>query len=261
MEKKSFFIILHLLFYINMQAQVGVNTTEPKALLDIRALDSAHPENTVGFLAPRVEAFSTINPALTQQGMLVYLVHESESRNSHYYFWDNNNLRWDWFKDNITKEIDYNTSMVSGDKFYTSSGVASDLTTIANGSRYIRFNSESAAIADERNTIVNGSLRMGVAGEYLLVLTGGIQKRHTGISDYRSDVLVNGAVYSPQIASQINIPNIANRAGVFSTSQVLTLNKGDLLSIRSTLLTTGLTSPSAYVNSPFVLIITLLREL
>ncbi len=262
MKKILVAIIFALLFDIAIYAQVGVNTVTPKALLDIRAENPANPESSVGFLVPSVDAVSATNPGAAQHSMLIYLDNQTRIMNDHLYFWDNKNLRWDWFKDIVTSEIDFNTTIASGDRFYTSAGVVSALTTPANGARFIRFNNVNAAIADERNTIdSNGRLRIGVKGEYQIVLTGGIVKTHTGITDYRSDVLVNGSVSSPLAASQINIPNIANRAGVFSTSQVLSLNVGDLLSVQATTITTGLTNPSATVNSPFTLVITLLREL
>ena len=70
--KKLFFVACNL-FGVLSFAQVGINTTTPNAVLDIRATSATAPTNTDGLLIPKVDVFPATNPTAAQQGMLVYL--------------------------------------------------------------------------------------------------------------------------------------------------------------------------------------------
>ncbi|WP_309640192.1 hypothetical protein [Flavobacterium sp.] len=91
---KTIFRIAVLLFFIQSNAQVGINTTSPKAQLDILASDSATPTNTDGLLIPRVDAFPAINPTAAQQGMMVYLMVTAGTNTPGFYYWDNLTSSW-----------------------------------------------------------------------------------------------------------------------------------------------------------------------
>jgi len=54
-------LMITLLFYTNINAQVGIGTETPDAQLDIRASDPAAPASTDGILIPRVDALIGIN--------------------------------------------------------------------------------------------------------------------------------------------------------------------------------------------------------
>lgn len=61
-----------LLCFLQTYAQVGINTTDPEAQLDIKSSNQATPTNKDGILIPKVDAFPASNPTASQQGMLVY---------------------------------------------------------------------------------------------------------------------------------------------------------------------------------------------
>jgi hypothetical protein len=79
-------------------AQVGVGTTAPNAMLDIQSSNSVAPSITDGILIPKVASFSSVDPGLNQQGMLVYLttatVYKTVNKPSGFYYWDNVTANW-----------------------------------------------------------------------------------------------------------------------------------------------------------------------
>ena len=91
--KKLFFVACNL-FGVLSFAQVGINTTTPNALLDIRATSATAPTNTDGLLIPKVDVFPATNPTAAQQGMLLYLTTTSGSNAPGFYYWDNPTTTW-----------------------------------------------------------------------------------------------------------------------------------------------------------------------
>ena len=91
--KKLIFVACNL-FGVLSFAQVGINTTTPNALLDIRASSATAPTNTDGLLIPKIDVFPATNPTAAQQGMLVYLTTTSGSNAPGFYYWDNPTTTW-----------------------------------------------------------------------------------------------------------------------------------------------------------------------
>jgi hypothetical protein len=92
-------ISISLLFLSTLTiAQVGVGTTAPNAQLDIQSSNPITPTITDGILIPKVASFSSIDPGLNQQGMLVYLttatVYKTVNKPSGFYYWDNVTANW-----------------------------------------------------------------------------------------------------------------------------------------------------------------------
>lgn len=88
---------LVLLFLLVTQfafSQVGINTTDPKAQLEIKSSNQAAPTNTDGILIPKIDAFPGANPTADQQGMIVYLTTVSAGKQPGFYYWDNTTLTW-----------------------------------------------------------------------------------------------------------------------------------------------------------------------
>ncbi|NHM07317.1 hypothetical protein G4D82_08805 [Flavobacterium sp. CYK-4] len=85
---------LLLCFSFLSHAQVGINTTNPQAQLDVAASNSSAPSNTDGFLVPRIDNFPATNPTATQQGLLVYLTTTVGLNTPGFYYWDNNSTVW-----------------------------------------------------------------------------------------------------------------------------------------------------------------------
>lgn len=75
-------------------SQVGVNTTNPQAQLDVVASNPSSPNTTDGFLVPRIDTFPVANPTASQQGMLVYLTTTVGVNTSGFYYWDNTSTTW-----------------------------------------------------------------------------------------------------------------------------------------------------------------------
>ena len=91
--KKLFFVACNL-FGVLSFAQVGINTTTPNALLDIRATSATTPTNTDGLLIPKIDVFPATNPTADQQGMLVYLTTTVGTNTPGFYYWDNPTTTW-----------------------------------------------------------------------------------------------------------------------------------------------------------------------
>ena len=91
--KKLFFVACNL-FGVLSFAQVGINTTTPNALLDIRASSATAPTNTDGLLIPKIDVFPATNPTADQQGMLVYLTTTVGTNTPGFYYWDNPTTTW-----------------------------------------------------------------------------------------------------------------------------------------------------------------------
>ncbi|WP_298303813.1 tail fiber domain-containing protein [Flavobacterium sp.] len=92
--KKNTLLLLLFFTSIIVQAQVGINTTNPNAQLDIRSSNQASPSNTDGILIPKVDTFPATNPTAAQQGMLVYLTTTSGTDLPGFYYWDNPTTDW-----------------------------------------------------------------------------------------------------------------------------------------------------------------------
>ena len=91
--KKIYTIIFCILSAVAL-AQVGINTTSPKALFEVAPSDPSAPSNTDGLIAPRINAFPATNPTADQQGMLVYLTTTVGTKQPGFYYWDNPTTSW-----------------------------------------------------------------------------------------------------------------------------------------------------------------------
>ena len=89
-------ILILILFFLTIvaNAQIGINTVTPNALLEIKSSSQVAPTNTDGIIIPRVDAFSAVNPTAAQQGMMVYLTTTSGTNLPGFYYWDNITLSW-----------------------------------------------------------------------------------------------------------------------------------------------------------------------
>ncbi|MDH7911287.1 tail fiber domain-containing protein [Winogradskyella sp. SYSU M77433] len=96
-----FFFLLPVL----ISAQVGVNTTNPNALLDISTSNPSSPNNTDGLLIPKIDEYPSINPTAIQDGMLVYVTGNG-SVTKGFYYWDNNTTSWVSFAGTTIEKID-----------------------------------------------------------------------------------------------------------------------------------------------------------
>lgn len=89
---------------LNSIAQVGIGTSNPQSSLDIRVSDPANPNSNEGVLVSRITSFPTVDPALAQHGMLVYMNNPAAYAGEGFYYWDNNITTWLPLADNKWKE-------------------------------------------------------------------------------------------------------------------------------------------------------------
>ena len=101
MKNIIFILTLSLSFILN--AQVGINTINPKSTLDIRATNQATPNSKDGVLLTKIDMFPVSNPGIDQNSMLVYLTTDLTNINisgtpqdytKGFYYWDNSIPNW-----------------------------------------------------------------------------------------------------------------------------------------------------------------------
>ena len=101
--KIIFFPLLTLFLSFSMIGQVGINTTNPMASLDVQASDENNPSSEDGILIPKMNILPTSNPGADQQAMLIYLATDQTGINISgtaqdypigFYYWDNSSSNW-----------------------------------------------------------------------------------------------------------------------------------------------------------------------
>ncbi len=75
-------------------AQVGINTTNPKANLDVTASNPTTPTNMDGLLVPRVSNFPSTSPTANQNGMLVFYTTSGGANTPGFYYWNQPTTAW-----------------------------------------------------------------------------------------------------------------------------------------------------------------------
>ena len=171
-------------------AQVGVNTTNPQAQLDIVASNPAAPSNTDGFLVPRIDAFPATNPTASQQGMLVYLTTIVGVNQPGFYFWDDATTSWKA----ISAASASNDWSVNGNAGTTS------------GTHFIGTTDNQALDIRTNNTI---KVRITSKGQIEVLNTGEsvFIGENAGLND---DLSANQNVFIGTNAGQDNVTGISN---------------------------------------------------
>lgn len=105
-NRKNIYFFLVIIFMTPAFSQVGINTTNPNAQLDIQSSNQAVPANTDGMLIPKIDTFPATSPTAAQQGMLVYLTTTVGSNPPGFYYWDNPTASWIPIKGNDTGSLD-----------------------------------------------------------------------------------------------------------------------------------------------------------
>ena len=88
------YLCFFALFFFFLHAQVGINTTAPKSLLDIPASNAAAPAATDGVLIPRIDDFPVVTPGVDQNGMLVFLTTTVGANTPGFYYWEQASTSW-----------------------------------------------------------------------------------------------------------------------------------------------------------------------
>ena len=91
--QSQYIIILVSFFTLNTIAQVGIGTTSPQATLDIPASSPTTPSAVDGILIPRIDEFPVVNPAMAQDGMMVFVTGNGTPARG-FYYWNNVTAAW-----------------------------------------------------------------------------------------------------------------------------------------------------------------------
>lgn len=94
MVKKYALLLFFWGFILNLSAQVGVNTTDPKAQLDVASTNESTPEVTDGILIPRISNFPLATPTIDQHGMMVFLNKSLPGYAEGFYYWNQTSGSW-----------------------------------------------------------------------------------------------------------------------------------------------------------------------
>jgi len=86
------FFIGALLIANSAFSQVGINTNDPKAQLDVEAADAVSPQPSDGLLVPRVQTLPAAGA--DQHSMIIYLNNTIGTFTPGFYYWDENASNW-----------------------------------------------------------------------------------------------------------------------------------------------------------------------
>ncbi|GAB2774525.1 hypothetical protein [Salinimicrobium soli] len=87
--------VLLSVFIFQAKAQVGINTTDPKAQLDVSIANPSSAQPTDGILIPRINSFPSTEPSAAQHGMMVFLLNAQTGFPSGFYFWNASSGKWE----------------------------------------------------------------------------------------------------------------------------------------------------------------------
>ena len=200
--KKLFFVACNL-FGVLSFAQVGINTTTPNALLDIRASSATAPTNTDGLLIPKIDVFPATNPTADQQGMLVYLTTTVGTNTPGFYYWDNPTTTWIGLGKDV-KAWQLNGNTVNGTTDFMGSTNDADVIFKRNNLRAGRIGIENTSFGvDALNPASTGTLNTASGTSSLHSNTTGSQNTASGASSlssntegYQNTASGNASLYS-----------------------------------------------------------------
>jgi len=107
------FAFVFLFFPFFVVSQVGINTSSPKAQLDIIASSAENPLMIDGLLIPRIQKFPGILPTKDQHGMLVFLNATIGNQKSGFYYWNNDLQKWEALTGSLSENFYKPSSTVS----------------------------------------------------------------------------------------------------------------------------------------------------
>jgi hypothetical protein len=217
-----FQFVFVFLLSIEIHAQVGINTSEPHALLHINKNGNASTEP--GITLPNVYQFTSESMNQNHHGQLVYYDNKGDlgKGKDGYYFYDHTNQNWQYiFREGSEKENLFKTIV-------SSLGIVISATETINN--WVESPLNSIDTSNPSYFIQNGKLTIGKAGKYSVFYSGAAQKDdlNNNLAGIESGLFINNET-SPVIFASTTLPSSDNnyRAGSLNFSSIITLNKGD----------------------------------
>lgn len=105
MYKKLIIGVVLVSLGFSCPAQVGINTTNPKAQLDISIEDPAAPGVTDGLLIPRLNNFPAQQPSADQNGMMIFLTSQKGEFSPGFYWWNSAVGKWEGMAGKATSDF------------------------------------------------------------------------------------------------------------------------------------------------------------
>jgi hypothetical protein len=91
---RNLLFIIAVILSLSVEAQIGIYNTDPKASIDISAVNPANPGSDEGVLIPKLTAFPSTNPGVDQHSMLIYMDNAAAPSGKGFYFWNNTAGTW-----------------------------------------------------------------------------------------------------------------------------------------------------------------------
>jgi trimeric autotransporter adhesin len=229
--KKLALIVLLVLMAQFGYSQVGINTTNPNAQLDIRSSNQVTPSNNDGILIPRIDAFPLTNPTAAQQGMMVYLTTVSAGKQPGFYYWDNTGTpQWIGFNTGVSGDDDWYEvggtnapNNINDDMFHTGSvGIGNnnptyklDVDETASGKIYAmrvrHSNPIDGSISSGIQSSISGSFATGVIQGISTSITPG---SGTAASGLRNSVGGSSTADAYGVNNSISTSGSGSRTGI-----------------------------------------------
>lgn len=204
---KRKYILVFILSSFYCMSQVGINTSNPNAQLDIRSSNQATPANTDGLLIPKVDAFPAINPTAAQQGMMVYLTTTSSTNLPGFYFWDNPTTSWKTLNNNGSKyySVIGTTNAVSSNTLEIMPQMTITFTP-KSPTVFLNFSAKGFLADASLNPSISGTCRQGAI--FFQILVNGVPTKgwQTSVEDISN--VVNYPLWDTAIYYPVNVtPN------------------------------------------------------
>ncbi|MCX2678362.1 hypothetical protein OOZ15_00265 [Galbibacter sp. EGI 63066] len=208
----------------------GINTTDPKATLNIEPSNKITPTGEDGVLIPTVNNLP-LEGIVT--GQLIFLK-DNAVLEDQFYYWDG--VEWLPFVSNTEMGLNENAYVATG-VGYTGTGL----------SRTLNF-SELEAFDPTGFSVTGNAFTVGRTGKYLLIFNNNVKRSGgtTPISqaNFLYSILKNGVtISSPDMTVTSSVPNELPSATSSALSGIVDLNQGDVLT--ATILKSN-ESPNSY---------------
>lgn len=217
------------LIFISLQveAQIGINTSNPKSSLHI--VHENNNNNTIGIGVPTIYNFTNEQLNQNSDGLLVYFDNQNVNSNGKegYYYWDAQSNTWQYiFKKGTEK-----------DNLFKISARSNGIIIQANQSKDTWYKSNFNYL-DTNNpnfVITNGNLKIGRAGRYSVYYAGSAKKNQgdNNLVSVECGLFINED-QSPYVFATSTLPSSDNnyRVSNLNFSTIVTLAKDDLISFK-----------------------------